>query len=765
MQRYPRDYPHQRRNGLQVIWITPLRALAKDIQAALQRMCEDLEIPWQVSLRTGDTSSHERQKQKKNWPECLITTPESLHIMLSQKGNSFIFGQLRAFFVDEWHELLGSKRGVQVELALSRIRRLTKHPLKIWGVSATIGNLPQAAQVLLGPNAVGDHAFVTTQHKKTLAVESILPDTVENFPWSGHLGTNLLYKTLPIIENSQTTLLFTNTRAQTEIWYQKLLEEAPQLAGRMAMHHGSIDNEVRQWVEDALHAGSLKLVVCTSSLDLGVDFRPVETVIQVGSPKGIARFVQRAGRSGHRPGATSKIYFLPTHSLELIEASALRQAIEEGVCEDRLPLQNSIDVLVQYLITLAVGDGFREEELWHEVTQTYAFQRLTPEAWQWCLSFITQGGKTLQAYDEYSKAIVEDGVYKVINKRTALQHRFSMGTIVSDPMMTVKFSRGGTLGQVEESFISRLNIGDNFWFAGRALKLERIKGLTVFVKASRATKATVPQWMGGRLPLSSQLSSMILQQLAQAQAGQWVSEELRTIQPLLSIQGRWSRIPQPDELLIESFHTQEGHHLLFYPFEGRLVHEVLASVLAYRISRLAPLTFSIAMNDYGFELLSDQEIPLEEALELDLFTTEGLLEDIHQSINDTEMSKRKFREVASISGLLFQGYPGKNITFRHLQTSAQLLWEVFTQYEPDNLLLQQSVEEVLHYQLEQSRLQRAMSRMSRQAISIKTPPQPTPFAFPIMVDRLRARLTSERLEDRIAKMQIQLERYAENPPR
>jgi len=577
------------------------------------------------------------------------------------------------------------------------------------------------------------------------------------------LGTNLLYKTLPIIERSHTTLLFTNTRAQTEIWYQKILEYAPELAGRMAMHHGSIDNQVRQWVEDALHAGSLKLVVCTSSLDLGVDFRPVETVIQVGGPKGIARFLQRAGRSGHQPGATSKIYFLPTHSLELVEAAALQSAIAQGIVEDRLPLENCIDVLVQYMVTLAVGDGFRQEELWEEVTSTFAFHSLDQQAWDWCLHLITEGGQSLQAYDEYSKAIVEDGVYKVINKRTALRHRFGIGTIVSDPMLKVKLSRGGTLGQVEESFISRVQPGQNFWFAGRALKLERIKDLTVYVKLSKAKSANIPRWMGGRLQWSSQVSSLIVQQLAQAREGRYEFEEVAVLDPLLRVQNTWSEIPSLETLLIEQFETRDGFHVVFYPFEGHTVHEVMASVIAYRISRITPITFSIAMNDYGFELLSDQEIPLEEALELDLFTSEGLMDDVRRSINDTEMSKRKFREVASISGLLFQGYPGKQVSFKHLQTSAQLLYDVFTEYEPNNLLLTQASDEVLQYQLEHSRLQRAMERLQKQAISIQRPQRPTPFSFPIIVDRLRAKLTSEKLEDRIAKMQVQLENFASNP--
>lgn len=763
IQNHPDSYKTHKKNGLRIIWITPLRALAKDIQMALQRACSELEVPWEVGLRTGDTSSSHRQRQKKQWPECLITTPESLHIMLSQKGASLIFENLEGFIVDEWHELLGTKRGIQVELALSRIKHLTKKPLRIWGISATIGNLEQAGEILLGTTSSNTVTLIKAQVDKPLEVNSILPDEVENFPWAGRLGTNLLPKVLPIVEESQTTLLFTNTRAQTEIWYQKILEYAPELAGRMAMHHGSIDNNVRQWVEDALHAGSLKLVVCTSSLDLGVDFRPVETVIQVGGPKGVARFLQRAGRSGHQPGATSKIYFLPTHSLELIEGAALKAAIESGLCEDRMPIQLAMDVLIQYLLTLAVSDGFRAEQIYEEIKGTYCFRELSPEGWHWCLQFITEGGDTLQAYDEFSKAIIEEGVYKIINKRMAMRHRLSIGTIVSDPMLKVRMSRGGVLGQVEENFVSLLNPGDVFWFAGRPLKLERIQNLTVYVRPSKAKTGMIPRWMGGRLPLSSQLSTLILQQLAKAKNGEYPYIENETIRPILQLQARWSALPQPDTLLIESFHTKDGHHIIFYPFEGRLVHEVMSSVIAFRISQVTPITFSLAMNDYGFELLSDQEIPLEEALELNLFRTENLREDIYHSINEAEMAQRKFREVATISGLLFQGYPGKSVTFKHLQASSQLLYKVFSEYDPKNLLLRQAMDEVLYYQLEHDRLHHAMKKLEQNTITLTHPPKPTPFSFPIIADRLRSRLSSERLEDRIHKMQVQLENYAHNP--
>lgn len=755
------NYRERRRNGLQVLWITPLKALARNIRDAMEQACEALEVPWQIAVRTGDTASGERQKQMRQMPECLITTPESLHLLLTQKDYGRHMKHLRCLVADEWHELLGTKRGIQMELALSKLKSLQPN-LKIWGISATIGNLDQAKEVLLGPSHQVPSKIIRSQIEKKLVVRSILPDQVEKFPWAGHLGIRLMDKILPIIEESKTTLLFTNTRAQTEIWYQSLLHKVPGLAGQMAMHHGSLDQEVRTWVEDALHQGILKLVVCTSSLDLGVDFRPVETVIQVGSPKGVARFVQRAGRSGHQPEATSNIYFLPTNSLELIESAAIQEAIRQKTYESRKPLEKPYDVLIQYLVTLAVGEGFREREAYTEVTATYAFRNLTEEEWQWALGFITTGGNSLGQYDEFTKVIREDDTYKVTDRRTATRHRLSIGTIVSEPALKIKFVSGGYIGTVEESFISRLNKGDNFWFAGRNLKLERIKDMTVLVSRARGKNGIIPRWSGGRLPLSTQLAEMIRFKLEQFISGNHKDIELKAIAPLLQLQEAWSALPDSQSFLIEKLQSREGYHVFMYPFAGRSMHEIFAALIAWRISQIRPISFSIAMNDYGFELLSDQEIPLEEALEQGLLKTEHLAGDVLKSVNSTEMAKRRFREIAAIAGLIFQGYPGKNIGNRHLQASAQLLYDVLSEYDPKNLLLHQALEEALYQQIEQSTLSAVLENINQQKILIRHPPGPTPFGFPMMVDRLRERLSSETLEDRIRKMQKQLEEYAAN---
>ena len=525
------------------------------------------------------------------------------------------------------------------------------------------------------------------------------------------------------------------------------------------MHHGSIGRELRDWVEDALHSGTLKAVVCTSSLDLGVDFRPVETIVQIGSPKGVARFLQRAGRSGHRPGAKSVIHFVPTHSLELLEASALRQCIEAQVIESRIPYLRSFDVLVQYLVTLAVSGGFRRAQVMEEIRGTFCFASITEEELAWCLDFITTGGSSLGAYDEYHKVIRdEDGVYKVESKRVAMMHRLSIGAIVSETTLMIKYLSGGYIGSIEEYFVSSLKPGDTFWFAGRSLKFMKVKGTEALVKKSNAKKGKVPSWRGGRMQLSSQLSSYLRKAMQEMKNEDYHDPELAKLAPLRDIQAQRSAVPGTDELLIEYFHDREGYHLLMYPCEGRGIHEGLSSLVAYRIGQFAPLTFTIAMNDYGFELLSDQPIPIEEALGSGLFDVGGLTQDLNAGINATEMAKRRFRDIAAIAGLIFKGYPGKQKKEKHLQSGSQLFFDVFSDYEPNNLLLQQAYDEIMTFQLQEARLREALDRINKQTILFKQPRKATPFSFALIVDRLRERISSEKMEDRIKRMRLALVR-------
>lgn len=781
---HPENYRDKKNNGLQLLWITPLRALAKDIGRAMEEVISELGMNWQVGIRNGDTPMDERARQKRQMPEVLIITPESLHLLLAQKNYPTVFRSLKILAVDEWHELLGSKRGVQVELAISRIigsknesrvqspesrvespestaapsPLATSHfPLALWGISATIGNLDEAKDVLLSclkkPGII-----IRADIRKKIEIESVIPDEIEKYPWAGHLGIKLAEKTIPIIMDSQTTLVFINTRGMSERWYQRLLDIYPDLAGSIALHHGSIDFELRVWIEENLHSGNLKAVVCTASLDLGVDFRPVETVIQVGSPKGVARFLQRAGRSGHSPDATSKIYFLPTHSLELLEAAALKSAMAENLIESRPPMMLCFDVLFQYLNTIAISDGFSPDQIFKEVSSTYCYQDLTRDEWIRILHFITEGGDAMQQYDEFKKVEIEDGIYKIKSRRVAMRHRMHIGTIVSDSMMKVKFISGGYIGMIEEYFISRLDPGDVFTLAGRNLEFVMTKDMTALVRKSDSKKSIVPSWQGGRMPLSANLGKKLRQTLDHA-LDKIPNKpiELKVLKPLFVLQEKLSKIPKENELLIEHIETKEGFHLFVYPFEGRLVHEAMAAILAYRISRIRPISFSFAMNDYGFELLSDQPIPVDDTNAYELFSPDNLLADIQRSVNSTEMARRKFRDIAVIGGLIFQGMPNEKKKARHLQASASLLFNVFSEYDPSNLLLRQAYQEVLDQQMEEGRLRDMLERIQKSNIVICFPERFTPFSFPIKVDSMREDLSSEKLEDRVRKMQQWLE--------
>lgn len=740
------------KDGLKLLWITPLRALAKDICNALQDACNIMELRWKVELRTGDTETSVKQRQKKNMPDCLIITPESVHVLFCSHGYSALFENVEAIVVDEWHELLGSKRGVQVELAIARIKNISGN-VRVWGISATIGNLMEALEVIVGKDIPEEKTtIIRSDRKKEIAVHTVLPESIDVLPWAGHIGLKLLPQIVDIIYSAHTTIVFTNTRAMAEIWYHHLLAFDEELAGQLAMHHGSLSREVRDWVESSLHEGTLKAVIATSSLDLGVDFRPVDTVIQIGSPKGVARFTQRAGRSGHQPDAVSTIYFVPTHALELVEIAAIKEAIKKEIVEKREPFVMCFDVLIQYLVTLSIGEGFIANNLLKEIRNTHAYYLISDDEWRWCLQCITKGGDALSAYDEFVRVGEVQGVHRIMNKTAALRQRLQIGTIVSDPVVRIAYIKGGTLGTIEEYFISRLKPGDIFWFAGQCLEFVLFKEMTALVRKTKEQKAITASYMGGRMPLSSYLAELIREQLQNPGSYAESKNEFAILAPLLELQNYRSQIPAANQLLVEVTKSEEGMHVFFYPFEGRLVHEVMASLTAFRLSKIKPMSVSVAMNDYGFELLCNEEVQMDEKIVRELFAIQLMDTDVFGSVNAMEMAKRKFRDIAIISGLVFQGYPGKIKKSRHLQSGAQLIFDVLVQYDPNNLLLKQAYDEILNDQMEQARLRKALLRIAHSDVIIHYTEKFTPLAFPIVVDSLREKLTSEQLSNRIARM-------------
>jgi ATP-dependent Lhr-like helicase len=761
---YPDTRPGQPPPALRVLWITPLRALAADTEAALRVPVEALGLPWSVESRTGDTPEAQRARQRKRLPTALVTTPESLSLLLTRGDAAELFADLECVVVDEWHELMSSKRGVQVELCLARLRRF-RPGLRSWGLSATLGNLDEARDTLLGLDASGTPhpgRLVRGLVPKGLEVDALIPPVIDRFPWSGQIGLALLDEVLRTVDASDSALVFTNTRATAEIWFQALAAAHPRWVGRLALHHGSLDRASRETVEDGLRSGDLRCVVCTSTLDLGVDFSPVDRVLQVGSPKGVARLLQRAGRSGHRPGAVSRVTCVPTSALELVDVAAARDALAAGAIESRPPLERPLDLLAQHLVTVALGGGFTAEEMLAEVRSTRAYRGLGDDEWGWALDFVTRGGESLRAYPEYAKVVVEDGRYVVTSRQVAMRHRLSIGTIVGETQLTVKYVRGGRVGTVEETFLARLRPGDRFILGGKTLEFVRVRDLTAWVKRARSDgkSAAMPKWSGARLPLSPELALAVRRRIDAARRGEYEGPEMEAVRPVLELQREWSVLPAPDELLVERTRSREGHHVFVYPVEGRLVHEGLAALFAYRLAQLAPISFTFAANDYGFELLSPDPAPLEEALEAGLLSTEHLAHDIAASLNAAELARRQFREIARIAGLVFTGFPGGRRDARQLQASSGLLYDVFERYDPDNLLLRQAHREVLERQLEQSRLGRTLARLAAGRVALVETARPTPFAFPLLVDRAREQVSSEKLADRVRRMQAPLERAA-----
>jgi ATP-dependent helicase Lhr and Lhr-like helicase len=750
--------PSNKAAPLSVIWLTPMRALAADTARALREPLQDLAPAWTLGIRTGDTPSAERAKQDRRMPTVLITTPESLTLLTAREKCAEELASVRFVIADEWHELLGNKRGVQTQLALARLRSFNPR-LVTWGLSATLSNIEQSAQILCRAEAENDKknalqpVIVQGKQDKDLRIDTLIPEDPGKYSWAGHLGARMLKPVVEELASSSTTLVFTNTRSQAEIWYQLILAERPDWAGQIALHHGSLDKEVRDWVEQGLKAGQLKAVVATSSLDLGVDFLPVERVLQIGSAKGVARLIQRAGRSGHAPGRTSRITLVPTNTLELIEGAAARRAAQAGQIESRTSPHKPLDVLVQHIVTVALGGGFKPDALFDEVRTAFAYAQLSREEFNWAVAFCERGGDSLAAYPDYHRIKPDEhGVYRVPDKATARRHRMSIGTIVSDASMQVKYLTGQRIGTIEESFIARLKKGEGFTFAGRVLELIRVQDMTAYVKRAEKNKAAVPSWTGGKMPLSSELADNVVALLAMAAEGDITEPEMQAALPMLTTQMRLSRLPTDETLLIEQFTSKEGHHLYIYPFAGRNVHLGLASLLAYRLSLDEPATFSLSVNDYGFELLSATACDLSRVRDQSLFSSKDLLADVLASLNSSELAQRRFREIARIAGLIFTGFPGAAKSNKQVQASSGLFFEVFKKYDERNLLLAQSQQEVLSQELDIAQLQASLKTMQSRRLEWVNLQHPSPLCLPLMVERLREKLSNEKLADRLDRI-------------
>lgn len=750
------DAPMAPGEGPRVLWVTPLRALAADTTRALTQTAADMGLAWTVALRTGDASARDKRLARQGKAQALVITPESLALLLSYADASSRFRALRCIVVDEWHELLGNKRGVLLQLCLARLRRLSPG-VRTWGLSATLGNLDEARAVLL-PHAPGS-ALVAGARPRRMQISTLLPERSRALPWAGHLGLSQLERVFKRLFDVRATLLFTNTRAQAELWHRALESIWPEAPATLALHHGSLDPKLRAAVEQGLRDGTLRCVVATSSLDLGVDFPAVDQVLQIGSPKGVARLLQRAGRARHRPGESGNVVCVPAQALELIEYAAARQAIARGEIESRPPPVGSLDVLAQHAVTLALGGGFEADELYREVRGTHAYAALDAATWRAVLDFIVQGGRALAKYPDYQRVMRDDdGRYRVRDRRVAFRHRLSIGTITADGAVAVRYLRGGSLGSVEEGFLARLRRGDRFQFAGRTLELVRLEGMVAYVRRAKGGDGPVATWQGGRMPLSTQLAS----EVESLYSHPGPHPEMRAVEPLLRIQAQASALPDRGRLVAERIGSRRGMHLFLFPFAGRAVHEGIAAMIALRWGRRQANTISYTVNDYGLMLTLAEPAALDDALLRQLLSPDNMADDLRDGVNLGEMARRQFREIARVAGLLTPSLPGQAArSLRQVQASSGLLYDVLRRYDPDHLLLAQAEREVFELQLEAPRLLAALHDCQRRELLLREPRALTPLSFPLWTESMRGQLSTETWQARVRRAAAQLEKRYE----
>ncbi len=758
------DLADRPRPGLSILWVTPLRAMARDIEIALRRPIEELGLDVTIASRTGDTSSHRKRKLRENLPNVLLTTPESLSLMLSYEDAPTKFRDVDVVVLDEWHDVADTKRGTQTELAVARIRGRSPG-LRVWALSATVGNLAELAQAAVGTGQ--SYEIVSTEATNHPEIRLVPLPEGKLFPWFGYLGASMFDAVVDDLDPDVATLLFTNTRSQAERWHQAIVDRRPEWADRAAVHHGSIGPDERERVENGLKDGSITVVVCTSSLDLGVDFSAVERVYQISSARSVARFLQRAGRSAHRPSATSQIRVVPTNALQLVEIEALRRAVERNQIESRPPLDQPLDVLAQHLVTCALGGGFEPDALYDEVRTAYAYRSLAREEFDWCIDLVERGGSSLRSYPNYHKVVNRDGTYLVEDAKIARMHRSSIGTITGNAQVRLRFTNGHDLGTVEEQFVARLSPGDTFVFSGRVLEVVTTHGMDVRVRVAKKSAGHVPRWVGGQMGWSDSLADAILGVLDDARRAlerdpgddlTSISDEVAAVGSVLRLQHQTSAIPRPDVVHAEAAESREGSHLFLFPFAGRQAHEGLAALLAHRLASRTPVTLALSVNELGLELHAPGGFDLASQLDDGLFSVHDLTEDMLAAVNAAELTRRHFREIARVSGLVFEGWPWDRKSTRQIQTSAGLLHDVFVRWEPDNLLLEQSRQEVLERHFDQRRLAHALERIAR-GIDLHRTERFSPLAFPLVVDRVEARVSSESARQRIERMKA---RWAED---
>ena len=758
----------QRSRGLHTLYISPLKALAVDIARNLETPVTEMGLPIKVETRTGDTPVSRRQRQRRYPPDILLTTPEQLALLLSSDDAPFLFSQLKRIVLDELHALVTSKRGDLLSLGLARLWRLAPQMRSI-GLSATVAEPESLARFLVPQrDRASEAADIVVAGGAAAPVVEML-DTKERLPWAGHSARHALGEIYELIKRNRTTLVFVNTRSQAEMLFQDLWRMNDDGLA-IALHHGSLDVAQRRKVEDAMAAGRLRGVVCTSSLDLGVDWGDVDLVINIGAPKGASRLMQRIGRANHRIDEASRAVLVPANRFEVLECAVAIDAVKENA-QDTPPLRTgALDVLAQHVLGCACGEPFLSDQLYGEVLTAAPYSSLTRTDFDDVVDFVGTGGYALKTYERFARIRQDkNGRWRVTNPRVRQSYRLNVGTIVEEAMLKVRLvrSRGGgkgntgstgalgrggrMLGEIEEYFIEGLVVDDTFVFGGEVVRYEQLSEDQVYVSRANDKDAKVPSYMGGKFPLSTYLAERVRKLLADKRAWNALPDQVRD---WLSLQRDISRIPRVRELLVETFPRANKHYLVCYPFEGRLAHQTLGMLLTRRMERARVRPLGFVANEYALAVwgLGDMSFMIRQGrLDLDaLFDPDMLGDDLEAWLAESALMKRTFRTCAIISGLIARRFTGEEKTRRQVLFSTDLIYDVLRKHQPDHVLLRAARADAATGLLDLRRLSDMLLRI-RGRITHKELDRVTPLAVPVMLEIGREQVYGEASDELLAE--------------
>ncbi|MGB9206738.1 MAG: ligase-associated DNA damage response DEXH box helicase [Pseudolabrys sp.] len=759
-----------RPQGLHTLYISPLKALAVDIARNLEIPVQEMGLPVRLETRTGDTPTSKRQRQRRDPPDILLSTPEQLALLLASADAPYMFGTLKRVILDELHSLVTSKRGDLLSLGLARLFKLAPELITI-GLSATVAKPDELRRFLVAQPPDGRaHADLVTAQAGAQPIVTML-DTEEHLPWAGHSARHALGEIYAHIKTHKTTLVFVNTRSQAEFLFQELWRNNDDNLA-IALHHGSLDVGQRRRVEDAMATGKLRAVVCTSSLDLGVDWGDVDLVINVGAPKGCSRILQRIGRSNHRLDEPSEAVLVPANRFEVLECRAAIEAVAENA-QDTPPLRTgALDVLAQHILGRACGEPFIAEELYAEICAAAPYAALSRADFDAAVDFVATGGYALKAYERFAKIRQgKDGRWRITHPRVAQRYRMNVGTIVEADMIKVRLVRsrrsgavvprgGRLLGEVEEYFIETLRPGDTFVFAGEILKYEALVEDEVYVSRSDATDPKVPAYEGGKFPLSTYLAARVRAILAKPEEWRALPEQVRE---WLEIQQWRSILPKAGDLLVETFPRAANHYLVCYPFEGRLAHQTLGMLLTRRLerARLRPLGF--VANEYALAIWGLGDIALHikrgDFSLAQLFDEDMLGDDLEAWLAESALMKRTFRSCAIIAGLIEKRFPGEEKSRRQLTISTDLVYDVLRKHQPDHILLRAAHSDAATGLLDIKRLAEMLSRI-RGRIVHKALHHVSPLSVPVLLEIGRESVYGEASDMLLAEAADELVREA-----